>query len=176
MEELGCMDGLGAQPMLLLPIAHRVRIGRSILTTRGNEVVKRIVVMALRVAACPLIGRLLNRNQIARVVLIHLGIEVVVLRELPGILHKAVGDHEELELLVFGIGDAVRAIARERSGGLVDEADNGGPQRFHRGNSSDHLGSGSRHRRDDDNALVGDALVAQRVVLRRVLHHNGQVA
>ena len=51
------------------------------------------------------VGGLLHLHQIPGQMGVQLGVVVVVLRELPAVVHKPVGHHEELQLLIGGVSD-----------------------------------------------------------------------
>ena len=174
-EELGRRDGLGADPVLLLPVAHGVGVGGAALDAAAHEVVDGVVMVLLGEFAREGIGGLAHLDEVDGEVGIHLRIVVVVLRELAGVLHEAVGDHEELELLVLGIGDAVGDGLGERGIGVVDEADGGAADLVEDLHGLDDLdgvtGDGAQH----DDGVLGDALVAAGVVLGGVDGIHGKV-
>ena len=123
-----------------------------------------------------LVGRHGDARETFGEVGIKLSVVLLILRKLSGVLHEAVGDHGELELLVLGVGDAVGGVLGQWGVRDVHEPDGGDAFPLEGLHRSDHLCGVAGHGREDHDALFGDAPVAHDVKLPRVLHRDGEVA
>ena len=148
MEELGGVDGLGAQPVHLLAVAHGVGVGDAEQCARTYVVVQGIVHMLLGEGPPEGVGLLLNSHQILRQILLHLAVEPIVVGELALVPQQAVHHHAELHLLLTGEGDAGICQLGQRRFGVVDEAQHIGAGLMEPVDGVDHLCCAAGHGRD----------------------------
>ena len=174
-EELGGVDALGADPVLLLPVAHGVGVGGAVLIAGAHEVVELVVVVLLGKGQAEGVGGLLHLHQIPGQVGVQLGVVVVVLRELAPVVHEAVGHHEEFELLIGGIGDLpVHHLGKVRCL-HVDEAQHLGAGGLGFLHALHHLFGAAGNGGDDHDGALSHPAVAGGEILRRVFHEEVQV-
>ena len=175
MEELGGVDALGADPVLLLPVAHGVGVGGAVLVASAHEVVEPVIVVLLGELQAEGIGGLLHFHQIPGQMGIHLGVVLVVLRELPPVVHKPVGHHEEFQLLIGGVSDLPVHHSSQLGGLHVDKAQHPGAGGLGFLHAPHHLLGAAGDGGDHYNGPIPHPPAAGGQVLRRVLHKEIQV-
>lgn len=173
MKEFSRMDGPGSKPMLLLPEAHSVRIGRAPLAARTDKVMNRVVLVLLSELCAKAVRGLLGLYEGSRQVGVHLAEVSLILGEFSRVVKEALNDHEELKLLVKRVGDEVIGALREGRRRYVYEAYSPNAPRLRRVERRDDLFRSSRDGRIYDDRPSADPGVTPGYVFRRILREDG---